>query len=291
MIIDLGAALEAVSFPSANELLGLFEKETKLPFVFSRGSGLGWSYWSTLQRCPREFYLTYVKPVDTESLGKPYPLEIGSYYHAFQALSLSEDPVPTPTALRKFLFKHKANPETVGEAWRVFEAYLSYYGESDYLEPLAIEYTAHHKRSNFSCRYDLIARVSNRNHDLIQQGVYIVERKTAAAFTVDVIDGWDLDGEVLGQMLLWDRCGLSKKFGPLRGVIVDIVGKQKEPKFHRTVVSKDSFRVRRHLQALNHMKAERDRYVKLKKWPMYTANCIRRYGRCPLYDVCRSGEK
>jgi len=121
-------------------------------------------------------------------------------------------------------------------------------------------------------------------------GTYVFEHKTAGRFDMDTIDGWANDGEILGEIALWKRLGLDKRFGELRGVVVNIIGKQKEPKFHRTIVAPSSLQLASHLDDLRRW----DGLIQLSRstnnFPHARSNCIGRYGRCDHWDHCVTNE-
>ncbi len=182
----------------------------------------------------------------------------------------------------------KANPEFVAEAWRVYSAYQLYYRDEP-IKPLAIEHDLRDPRTGESCRYDLIAFLDRELPGYLP-GTYIVEHKTASRFDYDTLEGWANDGEVLGQVMLWQRLGLDKRFGELKGVMVNLLGKQKEPKFHRTLVAPSTWQVEQHKKDLPRWDALISLCRSANNFPRARAGCIGRYGRCDSYDHCHSGE-
>jgi hypothetical protein len=178
----------------------------------------------------------------------------------------------------------KANPEFVTEAWRVFCAYAIYYQDEEIM-PLAIEYDLKDPRTQESCRFDLIAFFPHAHGDR-PAGTFNVEHKSASRFDYDTLTAWSGDGEVLGQIALWDELKLHKRFGTLRGVIVNLLGKQKEPKFHRTIVAPSSYQIEQHLDDLKKWEG----LIQLSRgtgiFPRARGNCINRWGRCQNFDHC-----
>lgn len=272
-------------------LLDRFEKEFKLPFVISKGSGRGWSYFSAIERCPRLYYEKYVAKPKKGEEQVPEQLrdgrDVGSVGHALLSLAYSTEG-PTPMELHLWLQAQNANPEVIWEAWRLLEAYYSNY-QNDYLWPIAPEVTAADPKTGRSCRYDLIAEVKGTVDDGVapREGIWIVEHKFLAQFSEANLTGWDLDGELLGQAMVWKRAKLDKKYGKLRGIMVNIVGKQKVPQFSRYLVSIDTMPWKRHEKMLEHDEKDIERYKKEKFWPMRLANCIGRFGKCDFFEKCR----
>jgi hypothetical protein len=121
-------------------------------------------------------------------------------------------------------------------------------------------------------------------------GTYGIEHKTAAKFDANTLEGWHGDGEVLGQVLTWERLHLEKKFGPLRGVMVNIIGKQKEPQFHRTIVSPTAFTLVQHAADLKNWNGKIAHAKAINDFPRSRNNCIRGFSRCEFWDHCNGGE-
>lgn len=121
-------------------------------------------------------------------------------------------------------------------------------------------------------------------------GTYVVEHKTAGRFDDATLDGWRNDGEVLGQITLWKRLDLDAIFGPLRGVMVNIIGKQKIQQFHRTVVSVQSWQSEQHTEDLRHWQGLKQLMISNGIFPRSRANCIGRYGKCVQWSHCSGDE-
>lgn len=252
-------------------------------------SGRGWSSYATFQRCPYLYKVTYV---DGERGVAALALETGSVFHTFMALHylwmIDENLALNPFVCRDELMNNGARPEAVVQGWRVYDAYSMHY-EADYLMPLAMEEWAQGDNGN-TCRYDLIARVDEAQPGIVP-GTYIVEHKTASRFTADLLEGWHNDGEVLGQIMVWKQAKLDKKFGKLRGTIVNIAGKQKVPQFQRVIVPAQAWHVREHAEDLKVWAALQEMYRATNTWPKARNNCVHRYGLCSLFQHCSSNEK
>lgn len=252
-------------------------------------SGRGWSSHSTFQRCPYLYKLTYL---DGQRSVASKALTVGSAFHTFLALHYmwmrDENLQLTPFVARDMLIAHDADAGAINEAFRLYEAYADRH-QNDYLDPLAVELWAQDADGN-SCRFDLIARVHAAQPG-IMPGVYIVEHKTCARFTADVLDGWRNDGEILGQIMIWKRAKLDRKYGKLRGTIVNIVGKQKIPQFHRTIVPAQRWHVQQHMEDLKMWSALQQMYAATGVWPKARANCATKYGLCSFFDHCAENQK
>lgn len=252
------------------------------------GSGQGWSTYSTFQRCPRAYYFQVVQP--KPKFSSPEALEVGGLLHTFMALYYyPQAPFNTqlPEALFKSLAQIDVNPKSLSEGWRLFQAYVDHYGDNDYLTPIAVERHAQDPKSKNTCRYDLIARIDNPPALGFAEGLYIIEHKTSSQFSENVLDGWSIDGEILGEMALWKVAKLEKVYGPLAGLCVNLIGKQKIPKFERVFINPQQIQTDQHLIDLKHWKKRIEAHKKSGEWPRALAGCISKFGKCEFYNHCR----
>jgi intein/homing endonuclease len=125
-------------------------------------------------------------------------------------------------------------------------------------------------------------------HTFVANG--IITHNSASRFDDATLTGWVNDGEVLGQVALWQRLGLDHRFGKLQGVIVNLLGKHKEPQFHRTTVSPESWQVDGHLDDLKRWEGLIQLSRATNNFPRARASCISRFGKCDYFDACSSGE-
>jgi PD-(D/E)XK nuclease superfamily protein len=281
-------------FPLVDDVLHEVFDQYNLKRLGGVSSGRGWSSFSLYQRCPYAWKRRHLDNAPRGEIFVEIPaLAIGTLIHAFLALYYtsmmvgSEYALLTPEIVYERV-RARANPEFVAEAWRVFCAYTNYYHDEK-IQPLAIEHDLRDPRTGESCRYDMIAFLPEERLGLIP-GTYIVEHKSASRFDQDTLEGWSNDGEVLGQTALWRKLGLDKRFGDLQGVIVNILGKHKEPRFHRTIVSPTSMQLDQHERDLRHWEGLIQLSRSTGVFPRARAGCINRYGRCEHYDHCMAAE-
>lgn len=180
------------------------------------------------------------------------------------------------------------------QAERVFDAYTEYYGRGhEDVRPLAVEWHAAHPLLQYTCRYDAIMRLGPYD-TLCQTGVLppgsivIYERKTAKYLSEWAQDGWFLDGEILGQLLLWKPSGCENIFGPLAGLVVDVVTKTKRPQFARIFVGQNPVTVRAHEQGIQYQNAEIALWRATGLYPKRWVSCWRYNRKCGLYEQCRA---
>lgn len=280
------------TYPTVEDAFKTIFEAHGLPRLGGQSSGRGWSSFALWQRCRyawRKRYLEHTKPklfTERESLA------IGTLIHTFCALHYARmiddqyESLSPEEAYKQVL--NIATPSYVNEGWRVFQAYRLYYKHED-LQPLAVEYDLKDPRTGESCRFDLIMYAPTDTPSRLA-GTYEMEHKSSGRFDIDTLEGWANDGEVLGQCALWKRLGMDHRFGPLRGAIVNILGKQKEPKFHRTTVAPEEWLIRQHLDDLKRHEGHIQLARATNDFPRSRANCIGRWGRCDWWDHCATGE-
>ncbi len=288
-------AVDLVQFyPIEHALPRLFE-DHGLMRLGGRSTGSGWSNVSLFQKCPYAWKRRYLEPLVIDNFGivaEIEPLAIGSLVHTYLAIYYMRMIVPdyplTPEMVRESLILWGCNPKITDEGWRLFAGYAIYYQHEE-IQPLAVEFNVRDPRTNDSCRFDLIAYFSKDRPGMLA-GTYGIEHKTAAKFDANTLEGWHGDGEVLGQVLSWERLHLDKRFGPLRGVMVNILGKQKDPQFHRTLVAPTAFTVNQHARDLRAWNGKIAVAKSIDDFPRSRNNCIRGFSRCELWDHCNAGE-
>lgn len=283
--VSLGTALETLQETTYK---GLFPKLTG-------GSGSrGWSSYSTLQRCPRAFELRYERPNFKYPESSGTARDVGSGMHAFLAIHywnmMQQQPIVDLRKVFNDLLRFNIEVKALEEAWRLFVAYINFYGNEEGLTPLGIEVPAIDGKTGNSCRYDLIVDWT-RPPLGFQPGIFIFEHKTASAFSENTLSSWDIDGEILGEVALWEKAGMVRKYGPLQGICINIIGKQKIPKFQRVWISPESVQTEQHLSDLQIWQKMIPKYREAQYWPRALTGCVTRYGRCGYYDYCASGGK
>jgi PD-(D/E)XK nuclease superfamily len=284
-------ALDLKTYPFVDEVLAEIYAKEGLRRLGGVSSGRGWSSVSTFQRCPYAWNRRYRAKKKPWFLIESPALAIGTLIHTFLASHYEQmiDPeYPLSAATIYEVTKHFANPEFVEEAWRVFSAYRMYYS-LEVIQPLAIEYDLKDPRTGESCRFDLIAYFPETIADR-RAGTYILEHKSTSRFDSDTVEGWGNDGEVIGQVALWKRLGMDLRFGPLRGVIINLLGKHKVPQFVRTLVAPESWQIDAHLDDLKRWEGLIQLATSSNSFPRARSGCIGRYGRCDYFDHCATGE-
>ena len=248
----------------------------------------GWNFWRRFLACPHSAWLKYKERVEEDLRER---LEVGIAVHGFLqwyylGLEASE--------LKDALIAHNTTVQWVLEAWRIYQSYAIHFS-SDALfnEVRAVESWLVHPLLDYCCRQDLVVDIGE-NEDGIIPGLWIVDHKTSARFDEAMTNCWAHDGEVLGLQMTYRAAG--SPFGELRGVLINLIGKQKTPKYARIPISINEKHLALFEDSIAEAHVERmrlDQTGNLKRyggtWPRRgheTGNCVGRYGTCEYYERC-----
>lgn len=266
--------------------------------VSNGASRAGSTYWKRMRRCPREHALANIvrlrKKHPTGELfevswalgdGILFHLGLETYYRARMAGS---DVGAAEEAAWQQLLPLAQEPG-YEESWRDVERMLGAYFENyRHLDAgwkiVAVEETLEYESHGFgySARLDLVVEIDG--------GLWVIEHKTARAVTEDLLTGYQLDMQIVGQVWLLKVCVDLKQYAPLRGVIVNITTKHATPRFERLQVC----------PALDHL-AEFERSMRswarlarsfeAEQWPKALGNCTggtRYFSACEFFDLCHN---
>ncbi len=268
-------------------------------------SARGSTYWKRLKTCPREHALYHIglrrtKPSDALDMGKLFHYALEEYFKAIQAHQIKDyvergvydnayfwgNLQQAERAAWDFLsdFENEEGYEkTYKTLERILTRYFERYRRMDRWEIVAIEETLTFKGGiHYTSRLDLIVR----DH-ADSRGVWIVEHKTARAITEDLLLNYQMDPQILGQVWLYKRC-VDPSFGPLRGVLVDIITKHKAPQTQRQIVAPSKYHLANFEKAAVEWERLEEAYERLG-WPMALGMCsgaVRYFKTCTYYNVC-----
>jgi hypothetical protein len=173
---------------------------------------------------------------------------------------------------------------------RVVDRYLDFYNLRDRWEIVAVEVTVEYY-GRMSGSFDYTARLDLVVVDWSDGCLYNVEHKTARWVSQDLVDFYDLDLQILGQVWLATNCVDWAKMGlPMfGGCKINIASKQKTP----VLIRHDVLPGVQALQAFERMvgQAETLRGVhEMLGWPKSLGHCAgyaRGYSKCQFYELCR----
>lgn len=229
---------------------------------------------------------------------KPKTIEIPPEAADWALAKLREMAQPLEAELRASIeggkppYKPSANVVAVAEG--CFDAHTAYYGNgNEDMIPLAIEWHATNEALEYTCRYDMIARLGpNDPLGLPEGSIVIMERKTAGWLSEMTREGWHLDGEILGEILNWEPSGCEQLFGPLAAVVIDVVTKKADkPEYLRVVVPASAPPVNSHGRWIRWMQSQIRLWESTGVYPQFFTQCFDRWGKCGEWDNCARGCK
>lgn len=254
------------------------------------GSPRGSSYYKRLRRCPREHALAkhaLLAPVrDDEALtvGWLFHLGLEVYYRAQLAgADLVEREREVWAKLRP-IATEPGYEDTYVTLERCLASYFDRWRDVDHWRVLAVEETVGVRwgRMEYSARFDLLVE------NLDDKGFWIVEHKTARALTSDLIEGYQLDLQTLGQVWLARSCLDLKALPPFRGVVVNITTKHVKPQHQRVLVCPSDAHLRAWQQSMGDWTSIAQRMEELG-YPQAFGTCTgpdRGYRRCNYFELC-----
>jgi hypothetical protein len=254
-------------------------------------SGLwGWSSLSTFQRCQHLWNVRSGSRRPRADVPASEALEVGDITHVLLAIRymrmmLPDYPLDPPGAI-DYLRDALITPAHLDEAVRIFSAYEMFYGEEDYLTVLAVEHEVVDPRTGRSCRWDLVIRI-NRPFEGLLPGVFLVNHKTSSRDGKAVREGWRGDGQIIGEWDLYHLLRYDRRWGPARGICVNLIMRQKSPVLDRLWVMPSKSVVKDQQRATAYWTAQMAMAKSTGYYPRSRAACITRYGGlCEEYERC-----
>jgi hypothetical protein len=287
--------------PTENALQATF-KEYGVPFLGGTSGMEGWSSISLFQRCPYAWARRYLphyfprgEPTEFE-LMDAFSTSVGSLAHVLLAVFYTQKIDPkyplSPEIVKQGCDKRSVDPAIVEEAWRLFNAYRIFY-KFETIKPVMVEALFVDEATKRTCRTDLLVveTADDRGHP---PGLYVCDHKTSQRFDDATLTGWHNDGGIIQQADIfaatWEKQPEYQKYGPLQGVIVNIIGKQKTPEFFRAFVHPSRFQVDQHRLEALWWQAQKQMCLATGVFPRARNGCITRYGKCSEWEHCVTGE-
>jgi len=240
-----------------------------------------------------------------DALGDPPPrADSNAWEHYFWgAIPAAE------RAVLEILTRFEEEPgygRTIEACTRVINAYMEYYRRQDTWRILAVEETLVIEQPlaraytlidqdgdkivydlwQYSCRLDLLIE----DWKAFEPELWVVEGKTAKMLSEDLLSGYQLDMQILGQAWLFENCVDLSKYAPYKGVIVNIVTKHMQPKCERLQVCPS----REHLAEFERstkqwgLSREVNRALGHPRSLGSCAGALRGYAKCAYYELCHS---
>lgn len=284
-------------------------------------SAVGSTFWKRVMRCPFEHAMHEL--VQLRSKWDDEALTVGflahhareHYYLAHQAAQrgLTEDELRTDAIWRGQVEAERASwasieairtepgytdaplgskfPSTWDQLESLWGAFLDSYRHAERVAVVATEetvrFTDPRSGIDYSARLDTLVRDFDRTPI---GGLYLSEFKSAKSITKDLVEGYQLDLQILGQVWLVRRCVDIEAlgFGPLRGVVIDIITKQQTPRVERVFVQPSEQHLQAFELAMGDWVAVLDFHAS-RNFPRAFGKCIgpdRGYRRCSYFDLC-----
>src|SRR5574342_998201 len=166
----------------------------------------------------------------------------------------------------------------------MLDAYLERYEGEDKWRILAVEETLVYRGDiEYSARLDLVVE------DLGRGGLFLVEHKSARFLSLELLDNYPLDFQLLGQVWLAEHVLDLSAYPPLRGVIVNIVTTgHVRPKCARTEVYPSQLHLEAFYRAVRDWPYMRQLSARLG-YPQALGHCggyARGYSRWEYFDLC-----
>lgn len=274
--------------------------------VQSAASARGSTYWKQLRRCPREHALHELglrggQPSEALAVGALFHLGLEAYYRAIQAHQDTLDSARRDDAYfwggaglaeraafaaLTALEDEPGYEETHAEVERLLVNYFTRYRHEDRWRVLAVEETLEVDLPAlaYSARLDLVIE------DEADKRTKIVEHKTARAITADLIQNYQMDLQILGQVWLWNELVDPVAYYPFGGVVIDMTTKRKRPgpEFERLLVNPSRYHLDAFAESQVAWEVLRDAYAQVG-YPKALGNCVgaaRYFSTCTYYDLC-----
>lgn len=258
----------------------------------------GWSKLADLQRCAYRYYLKHERGMTIAADVQPTSsgaLEVGSLVHAAMAIHygrrLPEGApgwrrnMPSPFDYLEAVKACGGGSSFVSEALRLFSGYVEFYGYEADVSPLAVEFGAG-EVGRHTCRYDMLAHWDGGG--VAPPGLWNFETKTASRESMDVLESWWLDGEILGQHYVYEFAKLADVFGaPLQGTVINLLIKTRPPRFRRIQIVLSRALLDTYAQDRLYWDAYQRTCRARGYWPRSLQGCMSRYGPCEFWAHCR----
>lgn len=264
-------------------------------------SPTGNSYYSVFEQCPYKWWVQFVKRMKPD-YPRP-PLEIGGLFHecraryynayldnyaAYEDDEIDEKELDDRCLNAVFELLDRCDsvvPQTSKEVRRLIRGWITVYGpetaQDDRHETIDVEALVEVDRGfPYSTRFDRIAWSEELD------GPVIMEIKTASRLTEDLVSGYKMDPQFLGQQYCWRHSKWYRKYGPLKAFVVDLTVKTKELRFQRITVPINNSTIRDWEKQKRHTYMQMLMCEALGYYPRMRSNCVKFVARCGLTEHC-----
>jgi hypothetical protein len=259
--------------------------ETVLESHERTGGASAWgnSKWGDFVRCPQKFYLAHIKRLKPVALSEA--LELGGALHEVIAWYYTKSLEEAWALVARI---EAATPVIGSEVRRLFTQWLRFYGPGQPRDmrskTIAIELELGQTTPfNYTTRIDQV--IVDEHGD-----VWIVEHKTSSGRYADLIEGYKMDPQFLGQKYLWDKSPMARKYGRAKGLLVDLIVKTKSVDCYFEVVAVENSLTKIWERDMLHIALEHSICSSTGSWPRKRHSCWK-YKLCEYFQYCLSNGK
>ncbi len=282
--------------------LSLVKRPELLPFSFG-ATALGWHQIQPFTICPKEFQFARVRGIKMRGNYLKEPLSYGLALHVCRAQWFYDEKKGDlwKKALEKYVAEYEAHehialaPGTESFALSVFGEYVKYWSVRPQTISLAAEYEIKPRAlvkdapqwAWRGARLDSVEKWRNL--------AWIGELKSTSNSPSKVHDLYILNGQTMLQAALWGP-EETEKFGPLGGILLDIIVKPSGKKPARAV-DRIPLRLAQMEHALTWFRRDFTTWVmqsSLIRWNDTVERrpvCMRPHGPCDFRDLCLKGHR
>lgn len=299
-IIDIPITRLASKRRTAEAVLGKPESGPS-----TRGS----TYWRRLLACPREHFLGNV--LGWTALNRTDPLEFGLLWHYIleelyagmaqvqKGVILPESPESAAWRVLKPFDGEPGYEEGYPKLSNMLDNYLSRWYQTDLQnwEIQSIEETLAVSLEEglgfeWSNRLDLVVV----DHSLGDRVLRHVEHKTTYRMDGEVIIGYGMDLQIIGQTFLCAR-KYEKSQEPYLGAVVNLISRpylnssgeaRSSADQHRMLVQPSPSDIEAWEQSMRFWQRWKATLEQIDTYPRNLNACVRRYGRCTFFNLCQS---
>jgi hypothetical protein len=268
----------------------------------------GWSSISNYMKCDRMFYYKSIKKYRVQRSSEA--LDVGIVLHECLAAHYDSGGVRTFEPLAAIELER---PDIATEVKRLLYAYFAAYQQEDIdtFDVRAVEREiigeVEYKGTTAPvyARLDLLVRKKTKDQTVLPagpcpDGVWIIDHKTSSRMSQDLLEGYKMDGQFLLMSYLWHQQNFDQIYGPLKGFVMNIITKTKNPELKRLQIDigdDDRERFQRMVAPTiveMHTRMQDDaEKANEDNWPMNFAMCKNPsgYGPCEYMTLCLSHGK
>jgi hypothetical protein len=177
------------------------------------------------------------------------------------------------------------------EVRRLMEGWLVYYGPGAPRDmrwrTLAVEVPLDGgKPFPYTTRIDQIV-----GDEQDEKAFWIIDHKTSRMNSQLMLSSYLYNSQFLGQQWCARQDPAARKWGKLKGTIVDVIVKTNPPQYLQYVVAFEPNTLNQWAKNMRMVWRMLDLYQAMGQWPRLLSNCMRYNKMCRFYDYCRTNGK